>query len=258
MMEALRQGAAGVLDMEISDLQVQILGKPGSDKFDALLYDPMPGGSGLLEQLLEHWPAVVKHTLALVEDCPSACDTSCIDCLQNFRNSFYHEHLNRHVAFEHLTTWGGGLTLSHAIPSVLPDDNQTKKPGNPPEQQLVAMLKAAGLSSFETERPIELSGGVVTRPDMYFHAPNDLFEGVCIYLDGMSEHLHGNAQTAARDRQIRDELLNTDYEVVAIQYQELYDKTVMRTHMRRIAKAVMGKVKAKEVEADASWFEVVP
>ena len=254
VMEALRQGAAGVLDMEISDLQIQVLGKPGSEKFDSLLYDPMPGGSGLLEQLLTHWAAVVNHALSLVEKCPSACDTSCIDCLQNFRNSFYHEHLNRHVASERISTWGDCLILSHVIPAVLPDDNQGKKPGNQPEQQLVAMLKAAGLGNFETERPIELSGGVVTRPDVYFHAPNDQFDGVCVYLDGMSEHLHGNAQTAVQDRQIRDELLNTDFEVVAIQYQDLYDKTVMRTHMRRIAKAVVGKAKAKEVEASDKWF----
>ncbi len=254
VMEALRQGAAGVLDMEISDLQVQVLGKPGSDNFDAILYDPMPGGSGLLEQLLEHWSAVVKHTLALVDDCPSACESSCIDCLQNFRNSFYHEYLNRHVAHAQITAWGDGVRLSHEIPAVLPDDTLTKKPGNPPEQQLVAMLNAAGLSSFETEKPIELSGGVITRPDVYFHMPSDQFEGVCVYLDGMSEHLHGNSQTAARDRQIRDELLNTDFEVVVIQYQELYDKTVMRMHMRKIAKAVAGKAKAKEVEASDAWF----
>ncbi|MEG0557606.1 MAG: DUF1998 domain-containing protein, partial [Comamonas sp.] len=254
VMEALRQGAAGVLDMEISDLQVQVLGKPGSEKFDALLYDPMPGGSGLLEQLLEHWPAVVNHTLELVEGCPSACDTSCIDCLQNFRNSFYHEHLDRHVAFDTLTAWGDSLVPSHEIPAVLPDDSLQKKPGNPPEQQLVAMLKAAGLTNFETESPIELSSGVVTRPDIYFHEPNDQFDGVCVYLDGMSEHLHGNTQTATQDRQIRDELLNTDYEVVSIQYQDLYDKIAMRTHMRRIAKAVVGKAKAKEVEATDEWF----
>lgn len=254
VMEALRQGAAGVLDMEISDLQVQVLGKPGADAFDAILYDPMPGGSGLLEQLLEHWAAVVKHTLALVQDCPSACDSSCIDCLQNFRNAFYHQHLDRHVALGHLAAWGDSLTQSHVIPAVLPDDTQAKKPGNPPEQQLVAMLNAAGLGNFETERPIKLSGGIVTRPDVYFDAPHDQITGVCIYLDGMSEHLHGNALTAVQDRHIRDELLNTDYEVVAIQYQELYDKTVMRTYMRRIAKVVAGKDKAKEVEASDAWF----
>jgi ATP-dependent helicase YprA (DUF1998 family) len=254
IMESLRQGAAEVLDMEISDLQIQVFGKPGTETYDALLYDPMPGGSGLLEQILAHWPAIVARTLSLVEDCPSACATSCIDCLQNFRNSFYHDQLNRNTAQEYLREWGDTLTFSHEIPAVLPDDTQTQKPGNPPEQQLVAMLKAAGLTSFETEKPIPLSGGITTRPDVYFHSPNDQFEGVCIYLDGMSEHLHGNAQTAAKDRQIRDELRNTDYEVVSIQYQELYDKTVMRTHMRRIAKAVAGRVKAQEVEASDAWF----
>lgn len=254
VMESLRQGAAEVMDMEISDLQVQVFGKPGTEKYDALLYDPMPGGSGLLEQMITHWPAVIQRTLSLVEDCPSACETSCVDCLQHFRNSFYHAELNRHTAQTFLREWGDSVRFSHEIPAVLPDDTQTQKPGNPPEQQLVAMLKAAGLMSFETEKPIPLSGGITTRPDVYFHAPNDQYEGVCVYLDGMSEHLHGNAQTAAKDRQIRDELLNTDYEVVAIQYQELYDKTVMRTHMRRIAKAVAGKTKAKEVEASDEWF----
>ena len=254
VMEALRQGAAEVLDMEISDLQVQVFGKPGSETYDALLYDPMPGGSGLLEQMIGHWPEVIQRALSLVEDCPSACDTSCVDCLQHFRNSFYHSELNRHTAQEYLREWGNAVHFSHEIPAILPDDTPTQKPGNPPEQQLVAMLKAAGLVNFETEKPIALSGGITTRPDVYFHAPNEQYEGVCVYMDGMSEHLHGNAQTAAKDRQIRDELLNTDYEVVAIQYQEIYDKTVMRTHMRRIAKAVAGKVKAKEVEASDEWF----
>lgn len=254
VMESLRQGAASVLDMETSDLQIQVLGKPGVEKFDAILYDPMPGGSGLLEQLLEHWPAVVEHTLTLVDGCPAVCDTSCIDCLQNFRNSFYHEHLNRHTAFQHIKNWGNSIVPSHDIPAIQPDSSQVKKPGNPPEQQLVAMLMAAGLVNFETERPITLSGGFVTRPDVYFDAPNDHWEGVCVYLDGMSKHLHGNAQTAIKDQQIRQELRNTEYEVVEIQYQELYDKTAMRTHMKRIAKAVGGKTKAQAVGANDAWF----
>lgn len=255
VMEALRQGAAEVLDMEISDLQVQVFGKPGSESFDALLYDPMPGGSGLLEQMISHWPAVIESAVSLVEGCPAACNTSCVDCLQHFRNSFYHSELNRHTAMDYLREWGNTVQFSHEIPAVLPDETQRQKPGNPPEQQLVAMLKVAGLTKFETEKPIALSGGITTRPDVYFDAPNDQYAGVCVYLDGMSEHLHGNAQTAAKDRQIRAELLNTDYEVVAIQYQELYDKVAMRTHMRRIAKAVAGMKKAREVEASDAWFD---
>lgn len=255
VMESLRQGAADVLDMEISDLQVQVIGKPGSESVDALLYDPMPGGSGLLEQLLEHWPDVVSAARRLAEECPSACESSCVDCLQHFRNSFYHDKLNRHTALEVFNDWGCTLNLAHELAPVLPDETLTQQPGNPPEQQLVAMLKSAGMAAFETERPIQLSGGITTRPDVYFQEPNDQYEGVCIYLDGMSEHLHGNALTAAKDRQIRQELLNKDYEVIEIQFQELYDKTVMREHMRRIARAVIGKAKAKELAASDDWFD---
>jgi hypothetical protein len=120
VMEALRQGAAEVLDMEISDLQVQVFGKPGSETYDALLYDPMPGGSGLLEQMIGHWPAVIQRALSLVEDCPSACETSCVDCLQHFRNSFYHADLNRHTAQEYLREWGPTVRFSHLIPAALP------------------------------------------------------------------------------------------------------------------------------------------
>lgn len=125
---------------------------------------------------------------------------------------------------------------------------------NDPEVQLKTMLEAAGLNGFETERPIPISGGIVTRPDVYFHEPNDQYSGVCVYLDGMSRHIHGNSETASRDRVIRDELRNKDFEVVEIMYQQLFDKVSMRLHMRKIAKAVMGIAKARDIEADDSWF----
>jgi hypothetical protein len=48
-------GAARVLDMEVEDLQLLALGHCGRGTCDVLLYDPMPGGSGLLEQLTERW-----------------------------------------------------------------------------------------------------------------------------------------------------------------------------------------------------------
>jgi hypothetical protein len=53
---------------------------------------------------------------------------------------------------------------------------------------------------------------------------------------------------------IREELRSKDFEVVEIMYQQLFDQVSMRTHMRKIAKAVMGLAKAKEVEASDSWF----
>jgi hypothetical protein len=70
----------------------------------------------------------------------------------------------------------------------------------------------------------------------------------------MSRHIHGNQETAAKDRLIREELRSKDYEVIEIMYQQLFDKVMMRQHMRKIAKAVLGRVKAKEVEENDAWF----
>lgn len=254
VLEALRQGAAEVLDMEITDLQVLVFGKAGSEQVDGLLYDPMPGGSGLLDQIVKRWPDVVAAALSIVSGCASVCDTSCVDCLQHFRNSFYHSNLNRHAAIKCFTEWGGDLMGSHIVPPILPDETHRKEPVNAPEAQLRNMLEAAGLDGFETEKPILISGGIITRPDIYFHNPNDQFAGVCIYLDGMSGHIHGNSEAASRDRMIREELRNNDYEVVEIMYQQLFDKVSMTAHMRKIAKAVVGIARAKEIVSDDSWF----
>ena len=254
VLEALRQGAAEVLDMDVSDLQVLVFGKQGSEEADGLLYDPMPGGSGLLDQLLKRWAEIVKAASLIVSDCASACESSCIDCLQHFRNAFYHDSLDRHLAHQCFTDWGDQLINSHVIPSQLPDEATGHQTTNDSEARLVSMLKSAGLNGFETEKPIKLSGGIVTRPDVYFDAPNDHFDGVCIYLDGMSRHIHGNQETIAKDRIIREELRSKYYEVIEIMYQQLFDRIMMRNHMKKIARAVLGRPKATEIGEDDSWF----
>jgi hypothetical protein len=72
LIEALRMGAARVLDMEVEDLQITSIGHANDDSIDVLLYDPMPGGSGLLEQLVLRWPEVRAAAIALVNGCAGA------------------------------------------------------------------------------------------------------------------------------------------------------------------------------------------
>jgi len=55
---------------------------------------------------------------------------------------------------------------------------------------------------------------------------------------------------------IREELRKKDYEVVEIMYQQLFDRVSMNTHMRKIAKAVMGITKTKGGEGTDSWFVI--
>ena len=70
------------------------------DKLDLLIYDPMPGGSGLLEQMLARWQELVATAKELLAGCVQGCDTACYACLKTFRNQFHHDRLDRHEALE--------------------------------------------------------------------------------------------------------------------------------------------------------------
>jgi hypothetical protein len=145
VLEALRFAAAGVLDMTMDDLQVLVLGYVGRSDVDALLWDPMPGGSGLLDQICDRFEEIVAAATFVVNGCPSACEASCIDCLQTFRNGFYHKHLDRKLAAQKLTAWGGQLSFAHDIPARQPSQSPTEgaHPVNEAERRLRHLLLAA-------------------------------------------------------------------------------------------------------------------
>ena len=92
--EGLRTAAARLLDMGQEDLQLLLVQKP-DDKLDLLIYDPMPGGSGLLEQMLSRWRELIATARELLAGCAQGCETACYACLKTFRNQFYHESLDR-------------------------------------------------------------------------------------------------------------------------------------------------------------------
>ncbi|HOU55091.1 MAG TPA: DEAD/DEAH box helicase [Myxococcota bacterium] len=252
--EALRKGASGILEMDLEDLQVLAIGRPGSAVVDVLLYDPMPGGSGLLDQMTSRWPEVVQAALEVVEKC--GCATACIDCLFTFRNAAYHQHLNRSTASDRLRTWGDTLVFAHPVTPRLPETDRGEPPVNDAEATLRALLVSAGFPSPIGQRPIDLGLSLgTTKPDFFYEDPTGRLDGICIYLDGMSRHIHGNPATQRRDREIREELRNRGYEVLEIPYGHLSDRNAMARHFRRLARILLGREGADRVSADTGWFE---
>jgi hypothetical protein len=246
VMEALRRGAAEILEMEDEDLQLLSVGHPGEERVDILVYDPMPGGSGLLEQIIERWDEVIEAALVTVKDCPQECESACVDCLLQFRNAHYHRYLDRHTARERLEQWGGQLAFSHDIPPELPDRPDDGRPVNEAEQTLKALMDQAGFSGYRAQHQIQLGrpwGS--TTPDFFFEDPAKRYEGICIYLDGLSEHIHGNPETRQRDRQIREKLRNEFYEVIEIAATDLNDPGAMQRHFYRLGRMLLGKEEAE-------------
>jgi hypothetical protein len=253
-MEALRIAGSEVLEMDPEDLQILVIGAPGSSLVDAMLYDPMPGGSGLLDQMLENWRSVVEAAVSVAEDCPSQCADACVDCLMNFRNSYYHPYLDRYVASTALRSWGGVLALSNEIPARLPDKPVAAKSVNDAEEDLRAMLERAGLHGYEPQHHISLGNPLGSTTPDFFYPATEHYEGVCIYLDGMSKEIHGNAERQLRDRRIREELCNRGYEVVEITYGQLSDRDAMAQHFFRIGRLLLGKERARALRENPLWF----
>jgi hypothetical protein len=267
VLEALRMAAAHVLDMHLEDLQILVIAHVDRDEVDGLLWDPMPGGSGLLDQIRGNFEQIVSAAREIICSCPSSCDNSCIDCLQTFRNSFYHRYLDRNVALERLGEWGATLKQENAIPPAQPTSGHTSldsQPVNNAETKLKHLLEAAGFTSGQFQQQIRFNQPIVldhligsTTPDVYFLGDEDDADnrGVCIYLDGLSAALHGNPATADRDREIRSWLRNNGYQVIEITAVELDDRGAMVRHFKKLARYLEGKDLAKRIEKDSSWFE---
>lgn len=259
VLETLRIAAAHVLDMHVEDLQILVVGHVDREEVDALLWDPMPGGSGLLDQLCQRFGEITAVAREVVDKCPSVCETSCIDCLQTFRNAFYHKLLERKVALDHLTAWGPRLAVGHEIPAKQPSQEPMTGayPVNEAERRLRHLLKAAGFEEGTRGEQIRLDPAIgTTTPDVIYRATHHgLDEGICVYLDGLSGHLHGNAATADRDRSIRTWLRNNGWDVIEIAASDLHDEGAMQRHFRKLAGYLRADGLRARVQSDTSWFK---
>lgn len=258
VLEALRSGMAMVLEMEREDLEIVVVARLGEEQVDGFLYDPMPGGSGLLEQACERWAEVVAAAIRIADDCPAACSRSCVDCLQTFRNAFQHEFLDRHITVSRLREWGPRLALTSPIPQRMPADAPRggEQPTAPSEDRLRVLMLRAGLPEFEWQKPISLGHPLgSTTPDAFF-AMEDM-PGLCVYVDGLSRTLHGDPQTAARDRRLREALRSRGYQVIEIPASHLEDRETMQRHIASIARWLLGPEAARRVQSNQDWWPAV-
>jgi len=256
--EALRLGASRILDMEREDLEVLVIGRPGSEEADAILYDPMPAGSGLLDQFCARFKEIVGVALEATDSCPSGCQRGCIDCLFTFRNAFFHRYLNRLVVAERIREWGDGLAFEHEVPAKHPavGPEASKQPVDEAEAILRELLQRAGFPEPLWHHEIRLGRPLgSTTPDCYFASEEPDEPGACVYLDGLSTHIHGNAATQAQDRAIREELRARHYWVFEIAASALTDRGAMAKHFYRLGQVLLGKERAREVRDQPTWFD---
>lgn len=164
--EALRAGTTRLLDTWLYDLELLIVQKP-DDKQDLLLYDPMPGGSGILEQMLTRWPELISTAESLLANCPQACETACYVCLKTFRNQYHHDLLNRHSALELIEALNhepyGYRDILPVFEEERPEDGS---PSNTPEARLLRILNDHHFPAGVCRKRITTSLGIATELSM--------------------------------------------------------------------------------------------
>ena len=236
--EGIRTTASIHLEMDSEDLQILTL-TDSEERTDVLLYDPMPGGSGLINQIIRNWEKIIQDGIKTLESCEGNCDTSCYDCLKTYRNMIYHQQLDRKKAIEMMTEFAHDPELIDKIPANKPrSEIDLGESTNVPERRLSALLKEHGFPDFTRQKVIKLEGSIPhTKPDFYFKDDERDIE-VAIYLDGLSNDIHGKESIRRRDNYIRTALRAKGVHVEPIPVTALDDPALLRLHFKSIARAL--------------------
>ncbi len=99
---ALLEGASESLGIRRDDLDGTLYRQQNSPIPSLILFDNVPGGAGHVQRIAKELPSTFQEALTRVsKDCCGA-ETSCYECLRNFRNQSYHDQLQRGLARDFL------------------------------------------------------------------------------------------------------------------------------------------------------------
>ena len=238
--EGLRTAASIQLEMNLDDLDILTIPKDG-EKYDVLLFDPMPGGSGILDQILDQWETVRDSGIKALKNCGGHCELSCYDCLKTYRNMVHHQVLNRHEAVTHLEKFNDSPRLVRSVPPTAqtPTPPSGASSTNVAEMRLSALLRDKGFPHFKPQQTIPLMYSPIpyTKPDFYYEdSSRDI--RVAIYLDGLSKDIHGKMKVRENDHLIRTVLQSMGVRVIEIAATELDDPSRMNLHLKAIGIAL--------------------
>ena len=231
MFESLRIGARLVLDMGSTEVEGFIIADENG-AFWAILYDPMPGGSGFLPQIVRFWKVICESARKALETCASQCERACYSCLQHFRNQQDHEVLNRHLAQNLLAELVTDLTLDHPLPAVtaqsVVDASATDSDAE------LDFTKICAKRGFPVppvgQHKVAFGDGSYTLADFAYPEQN-----VLVFIDGMSEAIHGNPAQQKKDRLLRAKARMKGWNVVEITAEALDDDESLAVHLEEIA-----------------------
>lgn len=99
---AILEGASEVLGIRRDDLDGTVFHQPGVTIPSLILFDDVPGGAGHVKRVVANLHETLSAARERVSRECCGPETSCTECLRNFRNQPFHEILKRGFALEFL------------------------------------------------------------------------------------------------------------------------------------------------------------
>lgn len=97
---ALLDGSSQALGIRRDDIDGTLYYRNFSDPPSIILFDTVPGGAGHVDHIKNKLDQAAREGLKKVNDCKCGIDTSCYNCLRNYRNQRFHDDLQRGYAIE--------------------------------------------------------------------------------------------------------------------------------------------------------------
>jgi hypothetical protein len=115
LLYALLEGASETLGIRRDDLDGTLYRYSAGIAPALVLYDNVPGGAGHVRRIADELKDVFLAAWERVDQCECGEETSCYECLRNFRNQPYHDRLERGLArdFLHNVLQAAGV-LTHS------------------------------------------------------------------------------------------------------------------------------------------------
>lgn len=250
--EGIQLGARQLLDMGEGELE-SFLAPRGDGSVDVVLHDAMPGGSGFLPLMLKYWRAIALRAAEVLEACPANCDTACYSCLKRFRNQHYHGVLDRAVAAAQLRALAVPPERQHAVkPVVEQPDVDAAAADSDSELDFVQLCRKRGFPvPPASQYRVDLPNGSFTVADWAY--PDDK---VLVFIDGMSQALHGNPKQQQRDRAKRSMAKMKGFRVHEIPAEALNDEAWVGILLEEIASQLSAAHAGSRPGDSSSWSEL--
>lgn len=95
---AFLEGASESQGIRRDDIDGTLYYRTYGDSPSFILFDSVPGGAGHVENIQNHLREAAQSALKKMEACNCGEDTSCYNCLRNYRNQNFHDDLQRGYA----------------------------------------------------------------------------------------------------------------------------------------------------------------